>query len=477
MILAQELIRKKRAGLSLDPQEIFDLVTGMVDGSISDAQLGAFCMATCFQGMTADEAAALTLAMRDSGTVLRWDDMDLPGPVMDKHSTGGVGDLVSLVLAPMVAACGGVVPMISGRGLAHTGGTQDKLEAIPGYCSTPDLSRFRHVVRDCGMAIIGQTADLAPADRRLYAIRDVTATVDSLPLITASILSKKFAAGLATLVMDIKCGNGAQTPEVRQAQELALSIIQTARSAGMMCSALLTDMNQPLAPSVGNATEMSEALRYLRGDRCPQRLHQTVLALGSEMLLLGQLADNALDAQVRLLDALHSGKAAQVFARSCAALGAPVDLLENFEHHLPQAPLQRALYAPVTTASRQYLNKIDTRMVGMAVLKLGAGRTQATDQLDLSVGLTQLAELGQPVDADTPLAVIHARDETGFAMASAMLLAAFELSEQVVARPPQIRQTLRADLQATDGLHNRHYNNQHKTGGATAAESSCRLPI
>ena len=439
MFLAQELIRKKRAGQALDQSEIEALVTGMVDGRISDAQLGAFCMATCFQGMTAAEGAALTLAMRDSGKVLRWDDLDLPGPVVDKHSTGGVGDLVSLVLAPMVAACGGIVPMISGRGLGHTGGTQDKLEAIPGYCTMPDLARFRRVVQDCGMAIIGQTADLAPADKRLYAIRDVTATVDSLPLITASILSKKFAAGLDALVMDIKCGNGAQTPELAQAQALAKNIIATANAAGMACSALITDMSQPLAPSVGNALEIREALAYLRTDTCPQRLHQTVLALGTEMLVQAGLAANSLDAQVRLLDALHSGKAAQVFERSCAALGGPIDLLDKFDDYLPSAALQQAVFAPAGL----YLNKVDTRAIGLLALQLS---TAVKEKRDASTGLCQMAELGQLMDSDIPLAIIHATDADSLALASKSLLTACTFGESVSPRPQQLRQSMRGSL-------------------------------
>ncbi|MFZ6745208.1 thymidine phosphorylase [Undibacterium sp. JH2W] len=442
MLLVQELIRKKRAGETLDQTEIQALVTGMVDGSISDAQLGAFCMATCFQGMTAAEGAVLTLAMRDSGSVLHWDDMDLPGPVLDKHSTGGVGDLVSLVLAPMVVACGGFVPMISGRGLGHTGGTQDKLEAIPGYCTRPDLARFRRVVRECGMAIIGQTADLAPADKRLYAIRDVTATVDSLPLITASILSKKFAAGLDALVMDIKCGNGAQTPALGQAQALAKNIIATANAAGMACSALITDMSQPLAPSVGNALEIREALAYLRTDTCPQRLHQTVLALGTEMLLLAGLADNVLEAQVRLLDALHSGKAAQVFERSCAALGGPADLLDNYASYLPKAVLQQAVFAP----DGKYLNSMDTRAIGLLALQLS---TTAQGKPDASTGLSQLAELGQRMDATTPLAIIHAADASSLALASQRLLDACGFDEAAAVRPQQVRHSMRGSLRLT----------------------------
>lgn len=438
MLLPQEIIRKKRDGAELSAQEIAAFVAGMCDGSVSDAQSAAWAMAIFFKGMSAQECAQLTLAMRDSGQILRWDDLDLHGPVLDKHSTGGVGDLVSLVLAPMVAACGGVVPMISGRGLGHTGGTQDKLDAIPGYCSTPDLASFRRVVQDCGFAIIGQTSELAPADKRLYAIRDVTATVDSVPLITASILSKKMAAGLSILVMDIKTGNGAVTPELAAARRLAASIVDTAGSAGMTCSALITDMSQPLAPSAGNAPEMRVAMRYLRGDACPARLHQTVLALGTEMLVLGGLAENALDAQMRLLDALHSGRAAASFGRMCAALGGPVDFVEHFDAILPQARLVRPVYAEPAPAGRAYVGAIDCRALGLAVLQLGGGRRHIADLPDHGVGLSRIAELGQALDAGVPLAYVHANTEAGLEQASAMVRAAFQLSDTAPARPPQI---------------------------------------
>lgn len=437
MLLPQELIRKKRDGDTFSSEEISAIVGGMCDGSMSDAHLAAWAMATYFKGMSAQECVALTVAMRDSGQVLRWDDLDLRGPVLDKHSTGGVGDLVSLVLAPMVTACGGVVPMISGRGLGHTGGTQDKLDAIPGYCSTPDLARFQRVVQQCGCAIIGQTGELAPADKRLYAIRDVTATVDSIPLITASILSKKMAAGLSMLVMDIKTGNGAVTPGLAAARRLAHSIVDTAASTGLECSALITDMSQPLAPSAGNAVELREAMRYLRGDACPARLHQTVLALGAEMLLLGRLADSALDAQVRLLDALHSGRAAEVFGRMCAALGGPQDFVEKFDACLPQASLQRPVYAGASAVGR-YVSEIDCRALGMAVLKLGGGRCDVDDMPDHRVGLSQIAERGQALSADVPLAYVHASTEASLQLAATMVRDAFRFSDTPPAKISQL---------------------------------------
>lgn len=438
-VLPQELIRRKRDGQTLGADELGALVRGIADGSISDAQIGAFAMATYFKGMAAAECAALTVAMRDSGTVLRWDEQDLPGPVVDKHSTGGVGDLVSLVLAPLVVACGAVVPMITGRGLGHSGGTQDKLDAIPGYCSTPDLARFREVVRSCGLAMIGQTADLAPADKRLYAIRDVTATVDSLPLITASILSKKLAAGLPALVMDVKTGNGAFMPEPEAARRLAENIVAVAGGAGLACTALLTDMSQPLAACAGNALETAEAMRYLRGEICPPRLHQTVLALGCEMLLLTGLAHSALDAQVRLLDSLHSGRAAEAFARMCAALGGPADFVERYAHYLPKAPLVQAVYAALPGAAVQFVAGIDTPALGMAVVALGGGRLYSSDVPDLSVGLTGLAALGQPIDADTPLAWVHARNADDFSQAEQRVRAAYRLADTAAAQPRQIQ--------------------------------------
>ncbi|MDE2428702.1 MAG: thymidine phosphorylase [Burkholderiales bacterium] len=443
MQLPQELIRKKRQGLSLSVEDIAEFVRGISDGCWSDAQLAAFAMATCFQGMNEAECVALTLAMRDSGTVLRWDDLDLPGPVMDKHSTGGVGDLVSLVLAPMIVACGGVVPMISGRGLGHTGGTQDKLDAIPGYCSTPGLAQFRRVVQECGMAIIGQTADLAPADKRLYAIRDQTATVDAVALITASILSKKLAAGVSVLVMDIKTGNGAVTPDISAARELAYSIVNTASGAGLACSALMTDMSQPLAPSAGNATELRDAMRYLRGEHCPARLHQTVLALGAEMLMLGQLADTPLEAQVRLADALHSGQAAQIFGRMCSALGGPTDFVERYDHYLPQARLIAPVFATAEQGEARYISHIDTRALGLCVVRLSS-RPQAGTAPDASVGLSQIAELGQALPADQPLAYVHANDAAALEQAKLDVCAAFDFSASPPARINQLGQCYRA---------------------------------
>ena len=422
-MLAQEIIRRKRDGHALPSAEINQFVRGLVDGSWSEGQVAALAMAVFLRGMGRDECVALTHAMLHSGRVMAWPDM--PGPVLDKHSTGGVGDKISLMLAPLVAACGGYVPMISGRGLGHTGGTCDKFEAIPGYTTTPEAAQFDRVVRQVGCAVIGQTADLAPADKRLYGIRDVTATVESVPLITASILSKKLAAGLQGLVMDVKCGNGAFADTPAFADTLAQSIVAVAGGAGLKASALITDMNQVLGHTVGNALEMREAVDYLtnRGSR-ESRQHAVTLALGAAMLVLGGLAENTAAATERLQTALDSGAAAERFARMVAALGGPTDLLERPDAYLAQAPV----VVPVPALCAGVLTAMDTRAVGMAVVELGGGRRTPTDRIDMRVGLTAVRPLGTPVAAGDALALVHAADTDAAHQAVARLQAAITLS-------------------------------------------------
>jgi thymidine phosphorylase len=376
-----------------------------VDGAMSDAQVAAFAMAVYFRGMTWEECAALTRAMANSGTVLDWAGVGLDGPILDKHSTGGVGDTVSLILAPLVAACGGFVPMISGRGLGHTGGTLDKLASIPGYETAPDLARFRATVRRAGCAIVGPTAELAPADRRLYAIRDVTATVDSVPLITASILSKKLAAGLDALVMDVKVGSGAFTGSVESAQALAESLVTVAADAGLRTVAWLTDMNQVLGHHVGNALEVREAMDFLSGRRREARLHAVTSALAREMLVLGGLARDHAEAERPVERALTSGAAAERFGRMVVALGGPVDVLERPDRHLPAAPVQLV----VTPERPGTVLRVDTRRLGLTVVTLGGGRQRPEDAVDPAVGLADLAGPGDAVGPDRPLAVVHAR--------------------------------------------------------------------
>jgi len=326
-MLPQEIIRRKRDGEILKPEEISEFIQGLTDGRVTEGQAAAFAMSVFFRGMKSPETVALTLAMMRSGTQLSWQELD--GPVLDKHSTGGIGDNVSLMLAPAIAACGGYVPMISGRGLGHTGGTLDKLDSIPGYISQPDNELFRKVVRETGAAIIGQTADLAPADKRLYAIRDVTATVESIPLITASILSKKLAAGLQGLVMDVKTGNGAFMPTLEGAQELATSLADVANGAGLRTVALITDMDQPLASAAGNAVEVLNAVEYLTGAHRDERLHEVVIALGAEMLVIGGLAKDSSEARKRITRSIEDGSALERFQRMITALGGPHDFVER----------------------------------------------------------------------------------------------------------------------------------------------------
>lgn len=407
-MLFVDVIRAKRDGRALSAEQLAFFVRGLADGSIPAEQVAALAMAICLRSMSFEEAATLTRAMAASGTILRWHAEDLGGPVLDKHSTGGIGDKVSFLLAPIVAACGCFVPMISGRGLGHTGGTLDKIDSIPGYRSTPDLATFDKVVRSVGCAIIGQTADLAPADRRFYAIRDVTGTVESIPLITASILSKKIAAGLDALVMDVKVGSGAFMSSMEQAQALARSIIGTAASAGLETRALITDMNEALGLSAGNAVEIRESVAYLANVRREPRLDEVVLALCAEMLVLAGIEKDR-DAARQCADlAVTSGKAAEVFGRMITALGGPADFLERPDHYLPVAPVT----APVPPAGDGYLAAVDARAVGNTIIELGGGRRRADDKLDLSVGFTDIAPIGTAVDRKRPLAVVHAASES-----------------------------------------------------------------
>lgn len=428
-MLPQETIRRKRDGLTLDPEEISAFVGKLTDGSLSEGQAAAFAMAVWFSGMEPAETVALTLAMRDSGAVLDWRGMDRP--VADKHSTGGVGDNVSLMLAPLAAACGLAVPMISGRGLGHTGGTLDKLEAIPGYSIVPDQALFRKVVSEAGCAIIGQTADLAPADRRLYAIRDVTATVDSVPLITASILSKKLAAGLQTLVLDVKTGNGAFMESPEEAEVLARALTEVARGAGMSASALITDMNEPLAAAVGNALEVAEALAFLTGERVGTRLEDAVLALAGEMLTSSGLARSPKEALVQARTALSSGRAAEVFGRMVHMLGGPADLIEKPRTYLQQAPVIR----PVMAGRGGYLAGCGTREIGVAVIALGGGRTRPEDTIDHRTGFSGLLPLGTRVEKGEPLGFVHAAGEAEADEAAGRLVELYEIADE----PPPAR--------------------------------------
>ncbi len=433
-MLPQEIIRRKRDGAALGEAEIAAFVAGITDGSISEGQVAAFAMAVFFRGMTMTERVALTRCMMNSGTVLDWSRDSLPGPVVDKHSTGGVGDKISLMLGPIAAACGCFVPMISGRGLGHTGGTLDKFDAIPGYQTQPDTETFRRVVRQVGCAIIGQTANLAPADRRLYAIRDVTATVESIPLITASILSKKLAAGLQALVMDVKSGNGAFMPTEASARELAESIVKVATGAGVRTTALITDMSQVLGHAVGHATEMREAVDYLIGRRREARLDTVTRALVAEMLVSGGLCADIGRAMERIDLALSSGRAAEVFGRMVAALGGPADFLDRPDHYLPAAPVVRPCLPPHSGR----ITAMDTRAIGLALIELGGGRRRPQDRIDHRVGFSGFCALGEALKPDTPICMIHAPDDESCARAVAAIHAAVTIGDTQSAYPSPV---------------------------------------
>jgi len=436
-LLPQEIIRRKRDGGTLDAEHIEQFIEGLTAGRVTEGQAASFAMAIFFRGLSVPERVALTRAMMNSGTVLSW---DLPGPVLDKHSTGGVGDTVSLALGPAVAACGGYVPMISGRGLGHTGGTLDKFDSIPGYVTQPDIETFRRVTREVGCAIIGQTADLAPADKRLYAIRDVTATVESIDLITASILSKKLSAGLQGLVMDVKFGSGAFMDNAEDARRLAESLVLVANGAGLPTSALLTDMNEPLASAAGNAVEMAYAVDYLTGRRRERRFHEVTVELSAEMLVLGRLAADINEARAKVEHAISSGKAAEVFQHMVSALGGPADFLENSEKHLQAAPVIRAVHADRSGI----VQSIATRDVGVAVVALGGGRTRPQDPIDHAVGLTELAGIGEAVDASRPLAMVHARSEDAAEAAARAVRAAYTIGEKPAGSGPSILERIGA---------------------------------
>jgi thymidine phosphorylase len=431
-MIPQEIIRRKRDGAVLSDDDIQAFIAALAAGKLSEGQIGAFAMAVWFKGMRREETVSLTMAMARSGDMLDWSDLDRP--IADKHSTGGVGDNVSLMLAPIASACGLAVPMISGRGLGHTGGTLDKLESIPGYTVTPDAALFRKVVREAGCAIIGQTAALAPADGKLYAVRDVTATVDSIPLITASILSKKLAAGLQTLVLDVKVGNGAFMASSAEAEQLARSLVEVANGAGLKTSAVITDMNQPLADAVANALEIRNAIAFLAGEKSGTRLETVVLAFAAEMLVQSGVASSLEDGEARAAEALSSGKAAEIFGRMAHMLGGPSDLLEKPDSHLPPAPAIR----PVVAKQSGWLAACNSRDIGMSLIDLGGGRRHPDDRIDHRVGFSDILPLGTRVERGDPIAFVHAASEGAAEIAAAAFQANYAIGDSAPALPPVI---------------------------------------
>lgn len=429
MAIPEEIIKAKRDGQELTADAIRAFVDGIAAGQVSDAQIGAFAMAVYLKDMNMGEQVALTMAMRDSGRSLDWPGID--GPVLDKHSTGGVGDLVSLVIAPMLAACGAYIPMISGRGLGHTGGTLDKLESIPGFNVNLSHQAFDRTVRETGLALTGQGDEFAPVDGRIYAVRDVTATVGSLPLIVASILSKKLAEGLDGLVLDIKTGNGAFMRERNRARDLAANLIEVATMAGLPCHALITDMNQPLGNNAGHALEVIEAIEFLNGGHRNPRLEDVVMSLGSKMLLLGGLAKKSEEAGLMLKRALETGQAAEYFSRMVSMQGGPADLVEHPARYLHGAPVVRDLPA----ADSGCIEYVDTRAIGLCIVSLGGGRRHIEDAIDHRVGLSGFRLVGESVNKGDPLVTIHAADESTWELAAEELLAAINVGRKIDGLP------------------------------------------
>ena len=436
MSLPQEIIARKRDRHVLGPEEIEGLVRGLVDGSLSDAQAAAFAMAVVLNGMDPAEMVALTRAMADSGRRLAWP--DLPGPAVDKHSTGGIGDKVSLILAPLLAAAGCFVPMVSGRGLGHTGGTLDKLESFSGCDTRLDLDRFAGVVREVGCAIVGQTDELAPADRRLYAIRDVTGTVESEPLIVASILSKKLAVGTAGLVMDVKLGSGAFMTGLDSARALARSLAEVAKAAALPTRALLTDMNECLGSTAGNALEVQEAVAFLKGDVRDGRLAEVILALGAELLVLVGMARDRESARVRLQACLDNGAAAERFARMVRAQGGGGDPLRSAALDHARAPVR----LPVPSPASGFVRSIRARELGLAVIELGGGRIRPDQAIDPGVGLSHVLGTGRWLGRGEPLALVHARNPADVERAVARITAAFEIAATPPAERPVVVESI-----------------------------------
>ncbi|MGB5871854.1 MAG: thymidine phosphorylase [Albidovulum sp.] len=419
---ARRIIADLRDGKGLSPDAARWFALGLASGEVSDAQAGAFAMAVLLKGLSAKGRVGLTTAMRDSGQVLQW---EMPGPVIDKHSTGGIGDITSLLLAPALAACGAHVPMISGRGLGHTGGTLDKLEAIPGYRADLSIGELTRITRDIGCAIVSASGDIAPADRRLYAIRDVTGTVESIDLITASILSKKLAAGLEALVLDVKVGSGAFMKTLPEAQALAKALVAAANGAGCKTAALITDMSQPLAGAAGNALEIVEVMETMTGQAVNHRLLGLTVALGGEVLVLAGLADDARDGEDQISEALESGRAAERFGEMIAAQGGPADFVDRFPDRLPAAPV----VAEVKTDRAGFIGAIDGEALGHAVVHLGGGRLRGGDKINPAVGLSDLAPLGEPLDKGESFALVHAANQADADRAVAAVRLAYSITD------------------------------------------------
>ena len=422
---ALNAIISKRDGATLDSTQINQFVRDVAQDHINDAQIAAFCMAVFIRGMSTHECTNLTMAMRDSGSQLDWNDLDLDGPVVDKHSTGGVGDWVSLALGPILAACGAYVPMISGRGLGHTGGTVDKLESIPGYNAQPDIAQLRQVVKNSGIAIVGQSAQIAPADKKMYAVRNISGTVESLSLIAASILSKKLASGLNYLVLDVKSGSGATTGNAEDAQTLAHLMLDICSQAKTKANVLITDMNVVPSKSVGNALELREAITYLTDSSAHPRQQRIINALGEQVLIGSGIASDLVQARKKIDHALNSGAAAERFAKMIAALGGATDFLERFNYYLPKSTIIR----PVLATQSGFFVHRNLSAIGQTIANLGGGRVKGDEQLNYAVGISDLVEHGSPLNVGDPMLFIHASSESEWQCAANQLEESLSMSD------------------------------------------------
>ena len=437
-MIPQEIIRKKRDKISLSEDEVKLFVNGLTDNSFSDAQIAAMSMAIFQNGMTAEETVWMTHAMKNSGDTLEWQDIVDSDLVCDKHSTGGVGDKTSLLLAPILAACDLFIPMISGRGLGHTGGTLDKFDSIPGYNTKPDIDVFRQVVKDVGCAIIGQTSNLAPADKKLYSIRDIVGTVESLPLITSSILSKKIASGLKTLVLDVKVGNGSFNSTLEIAQNLAHSLVNVAKGAGLECEAILTDMNQVLGRSAGHSLEVIECIEYLTSNKRDSKLETITNELASSILMMIKNISKE-ESLKQINTVLANGKAAEKFERMINALGGSNSFLSTYKKELSNNTIVQDIYLE----KQGWIKEIKTRDLGLLLIELGGGRKQVDDKINYHVGYDNVLGIGECVDSSTPVIKVYANSKDDFNKVKNSIINCFIVSGQEVKETESIYEVIK----------------------------------
>ena len=424
MMLIQNLIKKKRDNQELTSAEIQWFIQELCDNGVEPAQTGAFLMASWINGLSEREKINLTNSMMNSGRVLKW---NLNGPIVDKHSTGGVGDTVSLILAPLLASLGCFVPMISGKGLGHTGGTLDKLSSIPGYEVEQSQASFQKIVSEIGCAIVGQTSDLVPADKILYSIRDVTSTVDSVDLITASIISKKLASGINNLILDVKVGRGALMTNIRQAKKLAESLVSVSNASNCKTKALITSMDDPLSSSIGNSLEVETVVEVLLGkNKNEQALLDIVIALSIELYSMGFSEKSHVEIKQKIYSLFDSGHVAERFEKMVSALGGPKHFLSTYKEVLPRADS----VLPIKSKKEGYITTINTKALGDILIKMGGGRQKASDKLDLSVGFTEVAKTGKKVNTNTVLLLLHIADKTFTPSLESEICDCFSISER-----------------------------------------------